>query len=180
MKMDPELERSFNILNNRHEALLRQCKALSDDRLNQPMATGKWSVAQVTDHLHQSMEYTLNYIRKKIQTPSAIEQNRFRSLYRKLLLVAFLNTDIRFRAPKPVSVVPEYITGEKLRADADRLLSAYRSFLEEFPSTLLKKNVFKHPVAGRIRLIHTLQFMEAHVRHHQRQVNRFLNRQEAA
>ncbi|MBK7038321.1 MAG: DinB family protein [Bacteroidetes bacterium] len=173
--MQSTLEKKYQILVNNYDQLLNLCEKLDYAGLNDPITSGKWSVAQILTHINISISITTAYLVKKIQYPEKIPNTNFTTGLRSVLLNAALRSDIKFKAPKVVSAVPEINSIEKIEFEWQTQKKLLFDLLESFPPHLLNKAVFRHPLAGRITLKQTLEFLNLHLLHHKRQIESYLN-----
>lgn len=150
------------------EAYLATAAAISGERWNAPLATGKWSPAQVTEHLRLSYAA----IRRELAGGPGfriVTSWWQRQLVRLLYLPRILSSG-RFpagiRAPREIRP-PE---GEYSQAD---LLASLRTEGEELLAavvvTPLRTSV-THPFAGRLGIIDGIRLATQHLRHHHRQI----------
>ena len=57
----------------------------------------------------------------------------------------------------------------------DEARASWRALLDGFPAALESRLVFRHPFVGLLGLADTLGFLQAHLDHHLRQVERALS-----
>jgi hypothetical protein len=62
---------------------------------------------------------------------------------------------------------------DEVRARWDEVRERWRERLESYPDALQRKAIFRHPFAGRLNMRQTLRFLDDHLLHHTRQVERF-------
>lgn len=142
-----------------------------------PMRKEKWSIAQTVYHVNESFEKTILYIHKKMQYPETIEKTNMYTSIKSFLLNSVLRSNYKMKAPEGViTSIPKELPFEQLHNDSLKNISMLKSLLENFPEELMHKNVFRHPVAGRITMYQTLQFLDEHLLHHARQVDKYLQK----
>jgi uncharacterized damage-inducible protein DinB len=161
----------FDRLESRRRALFDSLAGLDDATLQRPPAGGGWSIVQVLGHVTLAEEATLAYLRKKMQDPSAIPRAGLLSLARLLVVAVVLRSPVRRKAPAATANPPSRSLPEA-RAHWDRVRADWAAFLQSFPAELAGHAVFRHPFAGRMSITHTLGFMDEHLRHHARQIQR--------
>ena len=167
------VRRRFERLESSRRALLDSLAGLDDEALRRPPAPGAWSIVQVLGHLTLAEEATLAYLRKKTQAaPSTIPPAGIASWLRMIAVAAMLRAPVRRKAPALTANPPAERGLAEARAHWDRVRADWTVFLDAFPAELAGRAVFRHPFAGRMSLAHTLGFMEEHLRHHARQVDR--------
>ena len=74
--MQSMLEKQYQILVNNYDQLLNLCEKLNYAGLNDPITSGKWSVAQILTHINISISITTAYLVKKIQYPEKIPHRK--------------------------------------------------------------------------------------------------------
>jgi len=117
---------------------------------------------------------TLGYVRKKMQGGAALPAAGIASRLRRLAVQAALVLPLRLRAPAATAAVPEEIDPAELRARWEETRRRFRELLDGFPAALENRLVFRHPFVGLMGLADTLAFLQAHLDHHARQVERAL------
>lgn len=167
----------FTQIEQHFEKLYQQLGLLNEAIIHQPVAENKWSCLQQMVHVNLSFEGTINYIQKKMLQPELIPEAGITNTIKSKLLNRALNSDTRFKAPKGLDVVDVKTTLTAARESTQTQLQRLKEILELYPDTMLKKAVFKHPVAGRITMAQTLAFLDAHLMHHERQIIKFIEKQ---
>lgn len=175
LHMQKELQQGFEAVTAMLRAMLDSFHRSDDRALNTPMQEGKWSAAQTTWHVIRAMEVSLDYLEYKLAQPHRFSRAGIGSWVRGRLLVGFLNSDRKFKAPAVTASVPEQIPLAELHRFADAQIERLRVLLGSFPQQLHHKTVFKHPVAGRLTIRQMLAFMQAHTFHHKKQTDLYLS-----
>jgi len=172
--MKERLIRKFEALETERKALEAILEGVSEEQARREPAPGKWSAVQIVVHLATAEERSLGYIRKKTQAPEMVPPAGLLCTLRTLALVTALSSPFKFKAPDVVSGTPD----NPPQAEALRMWAAARAELREMietlPEELMRRALFKHPVAGRMNMGHTLDFMTAHMRRHGRQMRALL------
>lgn len=178
--MDPRFEGRWRRLESERGRLLSRLGRLPEDVLNRSPAPGRWSMIQVVTHLTLSEEGALSYLRKKVQDPSRLKRAGVASLLRRLALGIALRSPLRARAPAIAVPDAEPVGLQVSRERWDQVRAGLQEFLDGFPADLLDRAVMRHPSVGRLRLEHTLGFLQDHFDHHVRQIERIGRRISAA
>ena len=173
--MHSSLEKNYKKLFTGYDALLQKCSELTFEELNTPISEHKWSIAQVLAHINLSINNSVIYLNKKLQKPEMIPNSNWSTKFRSLLLNWALKSDIKFKAPKGIDIVPEKISFDEIRSEWIKQNRNLVTILDSIPESLLKKAVFRHPAVGRITLNNMLEFTHFHIDHHQKQINRQLS-----
>ena len=151
--------------------------ATTDDAvLNQKPATGGWSVVQVLHHLIVSEEQSLRYVQKKLSFDPKLDHAGILEWLRAQSLWFYLNVPIKFKAPAVVGDenLPDAATLADTKARWLRIRQAWAEYLEQLPSEILQKAVYRHPYAGRLGWSGMLTFFRTHFERHQKQIRRTL------
>jgi DinB superfamily len=147
--------------------------AVDADSWSVPVAEGKWSPAQVTEHLNKTYQVIIAELRGG---PGI----RIRSswLVRQLLRQTVLHSIIRKRrlpkgARAPLEVMPRVVEGSQ--ADViDRFTHLAHEFAEvcEVNRAENRGRKLTHHIFGEIELSRGVDFVTIHIEHHQRQIER--------
>jgi len=156
------------MLQTHHQAVedfLASARAVPPNRWSEPRAPGKWSPAQVAEHL--ALAYEVN--RGVLHGAAPMTAPRWvRPLIRNLLLAPVLRRG-RFipgsQAPRVFRPGPTPPPPDQL---LDRLTAATSSF--EADAAGLGTPTIEHPFFGRLPLTDFVRLQEIHTRHHRGQL----------
>ncbi|MCB2380511.1 DinB family protein [Hymenobacter sp. BT635] len=154
--------------------LLSMAQSLGDKAQMAP-GPGQWSAAQVVQHLLVAETGIGQYIDKKVMQEEELGKSGFLTFVRSRVLRAALRLPfLRFKAPKYLAALtPDTVPPvAELRTEWERVRRQLERTLNEFPSQLLDRDIFKHPRSGMLNIYQTLDFMVDHVLHHQKQLER--------
>lgn len=146
---------------------------VEDGKLRQAQKENAWSVAQVLVHLVTSEEGILSYINKKMQSESLPSANVI-SYLRTHALHLLINSPVRFSAPEIIASPTNDITFDELKERFNQSRTNLRQLIDDFPEKHLSKLIFRHPISGRISLLHCYKFIRLHNKRHYRQIDRIL------
>lgn len=169
--MNPRLKSKWDTLELTKSIALEKLKSIPIDRHNVSQEQGKWTPAQVVYHLILGEELTTAYIKLKIQDPSALEKSGIKSGVKSAILNLALKSSMKFKAPEFTAKVSEYISYDELENRWDKARKDLKQMVELLPENLWNKNIFKHPIIGRINIFQTLSFLENHIVHHLPQIS---------
>ncbi len=148
--------------------------SIPSEKMQQP-EPDNWSATQVIEHLLASEGGTLGYMLKKssggwntLEDADAPHHESSRAINERL------RSDERYKAPDVLPVPPNASSKEELMNQWNALREKLENFLETIEAQHLDKLVFRQPAAGMLNIVHTLEFMEAHLRHHLPQVQRII------
>ncbi len=169
------LEKVERIEKERND-LLEKLSAFDDEYLNMKPRPGKWSVLQILNHLIKSEKLSVIYIKRKISGQSEIKQSSIKSKINAFILRTGLRLPIKLKAPDNVSDVPDYDTLENVKQNWDKVRRLFLSVIIDMPDGMLDKDVFKHPVTGKMNIKGAVDFFDSHFKHHLKQVYSIINK----
>jgi len=166
------LNRQLKTLNERTDQILNRLAAFPDETLNAPPGPGVWSVMQILTHLMLSERLSLEYVRKKLSFNPQLKKAGLMATGRHLLLRWSQQLPFKYHAPKGVQTenLPEFCSLAELK---DRWLSdrqKLHQFLSEVDDELLTRELYRHPVAGRMSLVQMVSFYNVHLQRHLKQI----------
>jgi hypothetical protein len=135
--------------------------------------SGEWSMAQVIEHLLASEGGTLGYMKKKSSSgwdsleEAAVEHNE-----KSTAINARLESNERYKAPDVLPEPGNTASIEELFQQWNLLREDLHAFLQTIEPAHFNKLVFRQPAAGMLSVLHALEFMDAHLRHHLPQIER--------
>jgi uncharacterized protein YbjT (DUF2867 family) len=143
--------------------------AIGDGSWLVPLGDGKWSPAQVTEHLNRTYEVLLGELNggKGIRIRSSwllrqvLRQTILRSIYRKRALPR--------GARAPSEIFPKVID-ETQSAALERFATLALKFEEAMNANRDTGRKLTHQVFGEIELLPGLDFVAIHIEHHHRQI----------
>ena len=169
-----ELNKVFSKIEKQRADLFQRMKGYDEKILNQCPDENVWSVMEVVEHLIIAEDSGNQYLKKKTQDKGAAQKVGLKESFRSLILNAYLRSNKKFKAPATTlpshtyrSLAGAETAWRKVRAD-------FSEILQGLPEGHLDKNWFKHPVAGKLSLKQMMTFIEAHVAHHEKQIERTL------
>lgn len=179
--MDKKSKAHLKNLDQKLAILLRSLKNYSDAKLNERPNEHAWSVLQIMQHLMKAEAGSLAYVQKKLSYEPALENAGVKSSFNSIMLKLALSTPIKVKAPTQIS-------GENLLTDLTFWDVAKQwklqrkeleTYLESLPADLYVKDVYKHPMTGKMTLSSMLSFFNTHVDRHTKQIKRTLKKIDA-
>lgn len=152
------------------EIFLDRADAVPAARWAEPRAPGKWSPAELTEHLSLTYDGVLQELLGGVGVRVRVKGFR-RLMIRWLVMPRFLNhgfVPAGVRAPR--EVVPAGVSPDKA-AGLDRFRGRARDF-EQAIAPLLhdRQRRVTHPFFGPLTMAQGLRFVEVHLRHHTKQL----------
>lgn len=166
-----KLQIEFDSLNHSLNQMLTYMDNLSIEKLYASNPE-EWSAAQILYHLKDAEKGTLAYLTKKLETPkSEIPRGGLSSKIRSIFLGrALRNYERKFKAPAMLSDIPQKPEYKSLREEYLEVRKNFGLLLEKFDKEMVKKAYFKHPRAGRITILQTMEFLKDHSDRHMEQI----------
>jgi uncharacterized damage-inducible protein DinB len=172
--MHKKIYKSFTSLEKRKGNLLSRLEKVDDDLLHDKPNDQSWSITQVIGHLSDAERMSLLYCRKKIQAGMQLPDASMFNVFRSFFLNTFLKSKVKYKMPQGLKAPEENPDFHHQCVAWFNTRKSLETFLEEVPDNLIDKALYKHPFAGRFTLNEMLQFFDAHVQHHEYQIERIL------
>ncbi len=169
--MIPELEEKFQKLEEVFTETIAFMDAQPSTELNKPIP-GKWNAVEILFHLAQSEKGTTLYLGKKILADKKeVASGGIGEKLRSKLLIAALSSKSRsYKAPKLIADMSDCPDYESIKKGMIENRKDLKILMGRFDSTMAKMAYFKHPLAGRINIYHTLDFLSTHFSRHADQI----------
>ena len=172
--MHPDIEMRWKKLETSKQQFVSLLSNKQFQAHAQPLAG--WSMAQVVEHLLASEGGTRGYMQKKSSGGWETLEDASAEHYEKgRAIIERLQSDERYLAPDILPQPTNAIALHKLLAQWDEQRQDLLKFIREIHPNHFHKLVFRQPAAGMLTVLHALEFMEAHLRHHVPQAERLLN-----
>ena len=146
--MREKLRRKFDRLEAMRERATAMVERVSPEKAAAAPEPGKWSAAQILHHVASAELGSLEYIRKKTQTPDTVPPAGLMCALRTFALEAALASPFRFKAPEVVANVPDNPPIDEVLSNWSRVRNDLREMIDTLPEDLLGRALFRHPAAG--------------------------------
>ena len=164
---------SFKIINKYLDDLLRKLSVYTDEDLNKKINKNKWSIAENLYHLWLTEFITIRYIKKKTSYPDSLVNVSFVSKFKMKLLELIFFTGLKMKAPKiTYDSIPKNIEIKKLKETWIKSRKSFEELVNTLDESILKKGILRHPLAGRIDMNMTLNFLLSHFIHHKKIIHK--------
>lgn len=179
--MDKKTKIHLKNLDQKLTLLLRDLKNYTDAKLNEQPNPNEWSVLQIMQHLMQAESGSISYVKKKLSFEPELAKAGVLSSFRSVFLNMALSSPIKIKAPAQIS-------GDSLLTDLTFWEVAKQwktqrkelvTYLENLPEDFYTKDLYKHPLSGKMTLSSMLSFFNKHVDRHTRQIKRTLKKIDA-
>ncbi len=163
--------RRFETLERQKRSILSGVMRLSAAQLHFRPAPAVWSVLDVLDHLIKVEKAFLEAVQEQLPNGAPLT---FRDRVRAWLLTAVMLMPIRVKVPASASIVWPQGTPDLPEAAAswNDVRRRMANLLGSLPPEQRYRGLFRHPVSGWMTMADALEFLTAHVRHHEYQLNR--------
>ena len=153
-------------------AYLDTAARLGADAWGRPWGEGKWTPAEVTEHLTRAYEALLVELREGRAMELKMAPWR-RTLTRWILLPHILfHRSFPIRAPSPREIRPREVRGGR-DAALQALHAQGETFVRELAAARLQGHAgLTHPYFGKVEPIKVLRFVGIHIEHHRKQIER--------
>lgn len=171
MRNDLErLERRLDALDDWKDALVAALERESAAGLAYRPEGKGWCALDVVHHLALVEESIVGYAIKKRQAPpqrvSVVDRAKL------ALLNVLMGSPIRVRAPLQQVVPAETLPLDVLSERWGKARGDLRDLLLSLPAERRAALVFRHPISGPLDATGTVDFVDAHARHHESQLRR--------
>jgi hypothetical protein len=143
---------------------------VSASRWMEPRSQGKWSPAQVTEHVAIAYEIAGQIIDGTARIPGRKPPAFLRPLIRMFIRATVLRTGTFYKSKTPVAYEPSS-RPESQHVLCDRLQRASDAFEQKARDKVgAGINVLQHPYFGRFRIMDLVTLQAHHARHHRLQI----------
>jgi len=171
--MKAECLRYYDLIETNRKALKEYLEGFSTEELQTIPADGKWSAMMTVHHVMLAEQGGLAYCLKKLSFNPELDEATEDQISLESKVPYML------RSPKYKAVAPPMIAGPNLDntltvnvafSKWDELRSSMKSFLDDQPDARFSKALYKHPIAGKMRLQGMMMFFDGHQDSHTNQI----------
>jgi hypothetical protein len=178
--MNKRVDEQLYKLDEALRVLFTELDNYSESKLNQKPNPKGWSVFQVMHHLIRAEGYSLKYVQKKLSHNPTLTNAGILTQLRVTMAILYNHFPFKIKAPEAVAEgLPElssfWETAKIWKSQRQEL----RNYLNEMPEDLFKKEIYKHPIFGRMTISGMIIFFEKHFERHQRQIYKTLKQVDA-
>lgn len=147
------------------EELLASVEGLTDEQLNNEVEEGRWTVAQVLDHLYLMEQGITGQIQRALADPEKSPARAKKPIKRTM------DRTYKVEAPEFFQPAKTFLSREeimnRLNESRAQLFSVIKGVGDE---TVLERKAFKHLVFGTMDLQQWIEFVGYHERRHLEQI----------
>lgn len=173
-RQSARIEKRIRNLEKTHRHLIDFIADLPEEMYHHQISPSKWSIAQAANHVYLSEQLSLAYLKKKMSDLKSIPSYHPKSWVFLMALKLSIKSPIRFKAPLAINMWKDQPIRSQLDLDQnwstlrEELFAFIRTHAQEYGSHL----VYRHPFTGRMTMSHMLIFLNDHMKHHFKQINR--------
>lgn len=181
LTMDKSVQRRLKKMDADLTLLLKDLEPYSEAKLNEQPKAEAWSVFQVMNHLILVERSSINYVNKKLSFNPELKKTGVISGLRRVLMKVATRTPLNIKAPSAVGSeqLPDYSTFWEVAKRWKDTRMLLREMLEGMPADMYSKEVYKHPMAGRLSLRAMVEFLDQHFQRHRKQIYRTIKKVDA-
>lgn len=169
--MNIKLRKEWDRLIVAKKELFKTLNTFSEKEQNHQVDEYTWSMVGVIEHLVISEGGILKFFDRYPPKASKYKAT-FKSNFKSRFLNFALWSPFRFKAPVKILAPKQEKTLATLEKEWDTIRKDWETLLEDFPNEKINYTVFKHPLAGPVTMLQTLQFMRNHIYTHEKQLRR--------
>jgi len=179
--MDNKSKTHLKTLNQKLTLLLRDLKTYTDAKLNEQPSDSEWSVLQIMQHLMMAESSAVGYVKKKLSYEPELVNANVLSSFRSIFLSMALTSPIKIKAPAQISgdALLTGLTFWEVAKQWKVQRNELETYLKSLPADYYTKDLYKHPLSGKMTLSSMLSFFNKHVDRHTRQIKRTLKKIDA-
>ena len=170
------MQSQLNELDKKLNKLFANLENYSTEQICKKPAPDSWSAIQVMHHLILSEKYSRMYCEKKLSFNPKLKKAGFGTSLRTKFVNFYLNSP--FKAPAPKMIDGDNLPTEDTLANVREIWTAERAnlakFIQDLPPEYADKEIYKHPLGGRLSIDGMMQFFDAHFNNHEKQIYRAL------
>lgn len=174
--MEKVLQEKYLRLQSETKVFLKEIAALSSTTYHYKPGDEKWSISQILTHIMVAEKLSVDYMKKKSLGLDELDNAGTYEDIKLYLLRLSQRLPLKFKAPKVVlEKTPHPLSFGDLVRQWELVRADLVEFLNQFNDQTVHKKVYKHPVAGRLSVIHAIDFFIEHLNHHRPQVMRIIS-----
>jgi hypothetical protein len=170
--MDSKLASLYHHIEKKRSELLALISSVPEETFYSA-PPGKWSISQIVVHLILAEQLSLQYLKKKSLGIDHAGDTGLTDDLKYLMLKISQRLPIKYKAPKVLGEgSPQSAPLTESIAKWDALRTELKIFLDTIESRHLKRKIYKHAVAGRLNILHAVDFFNEHMLHHLPQITK--------
>lgn len=174
-KMKQKAIQSIEKIDQQLNNLIDRLSKYDQDTLNTRMP-GRWSVLDNLQHLKRAERLSEAYVKKKLSFNPSLKKAGLGASWRSFLLNSYARMPFKFKAPPAVNEehFPETSSLEEIQKEWSAQRSNLKNYFSSLPEDLFDKELYKHPLVGKVTLSAMIDFFGIHMKRHEHQIERAL------
>lgn len=174
--MDQKVEKQLQLIDQKLSHLFVDLQQYSLEKLKNKPTPESWSVLDVLQHLILVENASVKYVQKKLSFNPKLSNVNVGTVWRMFILKSYNWLPFKLKAPSYVNEQNFSKTAElnELIAKWQAQRHQLRDYLQTLPADVYNKEIYKHPIAGRLSLNGMLQFFDGHFDRHYKQIQKLL------
>lgn len=168
--MIPRAAELLSELETKKKSFLLKLDRLTDEQRSFRHSPDAWSPVQVADHVVRAERRSVDSMLKHRGKPSAQRSLKYLIGYSGVWLM--FKTGLRVKNPVPQAAPADQPDLQDVRQIWEGARGDLRGHLEGLQVQALSDAAYKHPVAGPLSVEEALVFLNRHLAHHTRQLDR--------
>jgi hypothetical protein len=157
---------------------MRQILPLTEAEYSKQPSPGSWSAIEAANHVYLSEQLSLAYLKKKMAYPETIPPFHYKSWGSVFLIKLVFKTGYKWNAPEMIDMRHQQpvLSPADLNTKWPLKRKELLSFIESRQTALGSHLAYRHPYAGRMTMHQMLIFLNDHLGHHMKQIDRILRK----
>ncbi|WP_340105065.1 DinB family protein [Rhodohalobacter sp. 8-1] len=170
--MSEDHKARLNELETLRTEIVSKYDGYTADQLTFKPEPGYWNLLQVLDHIVTSEKMSAIYIKRQLNGKKYPPPPGLKSRFRYSLLKVALKLPFRYKAPSIVDSTGKTPDLHILQESWKTIRGEIQTIIETTDEELLNLGVYEHPRAGLLNMEQALDFLDMHIRHHKKQMER--------
>ena len=173
--MKKECLELLDLIDDKKTSLKEYLEGFESSELVRLPTKGKWSAIMTVHHLMLAESGSIAYCKKKMSfDPVLIDATK--DQIKMETKVPYLLKSPKYKVEAPLGLSAEYLdntlTLNEVFEKWNAIRNEVREFIESQNESIFSKALYKHPLAGKMRLIGMVMFFEGHLDSHTTQIKR--------
>lgn len=171
--MHPKLQKRLGRIERKRTALLRHLDQLTDAQRTFKVHPAAWSIVNVLDHVMRAERVPYRVVAKNLVSGKGW-RFKWTGLFQPALVSVALRLPLRYKVPNNAQAVwpDDTQSFEAVRLEWAQVRNDWYALLAGVRPEQMRLFIFNHPTGGWMTVVQVLNFFDAHLDHHLRQITR--------
>lgn len=170
--MSEDHKARLNELETLKAEIVSKYDSYTTDQLTFKPGPGHWNLLQVLDHIVTSEKMSAIYIKRQLNGKKYPPAPGWKAFFRYGLLKVAFKMPFKYKAPSIVDSTGKTPELNQLQDSWKTIRQELRAIIENTDEELLELGVYEHPRTGLLNMEQALNFLDIHIQHHQKQMER--------